>query len=157
MTDDLQDRINDLEGKVEALHNARKYLLEKTEELEAENEYLREEFDDLRSHVKRVDATMPTKQKSKLQKFVNIIEAAERADRGLVGAILTYSEVMAAASCSKQHAHTLMDEFAAKFEWADKEAPPGKRKKLRVKFGDRQPADLVADVEDAFATEGEPA
>ena len=42
---DLEERINDLEGQVRALHNAREYLLEKVEELEEENEQLREDLE----------------------------------------------------------------------------------------------------------------
>jgi TolA-binding protein len=44
---DLEERINDLEGQVRALHNAREYLLEKVEELEEENEQLRQDLEDV--------------------------------------------------------------------------------------------------------------
>jgi hypothetical protein len=49
MTEDLDERLNDLEGQVRALHNAREYLLEQVEELEEENEELREELEAVRS------------------------------------------------------------------------------------------------------------
>lgn len=45
--DEVDERLNDLEGQVRALHNAREYLLERVDELEAENEELREELEDV--------------------------------------------------------------------------------------------------------------
>ncbi|QCC47431.1 hypothetical protein [Halobellus limi] len=45
---DVDERLNDLEGQVRALHNARKYLLEKVEELEEENEQLRQDLEEVK-------------------------------------------------------------------------------------------------------------
>jgi len=44
MTEDVDERLNDLEGQVRALHNAREYLLERVDEFEEENEQLRAEL-----------------------------------------------------------------------------------------------------------------
>jgi hypothetical protein len=48
MTENVDERLTDLEGQVRALHNAREYLIEKVEELEDENEQLRQELEDVK-------------------------------------------------------------------------------------------------------------
>lgn len=48
MSDDIDERLTDLEGQVRALHNAREYLLEQVEDLEAENEELRAELEEVK-------------------------------------------------------------------------------------------------------------
>jgi hypothetical protein len=47
--DEVEERLQDLEGRVDALHRAREYLLEQVEELQEENAELREELEAVES------------------------------------------------------------------------------------------------------------
>jgi TolA-binding protein len=45
--EEIEEKLNDLEGQVRALHNAREYLLEQVEELKEENEQLRQDLEEV--------------------------------------------------------------------------------------------------------------
>lgn len=129
----LRQRVAALEELVEDLETVVSGLDERVEALEGE--------------VRRANAAGDEQKASKLEKVEAIItHAVNREEAGIGGVQLDYGEVMAATGCSKQWAHTLMDEIAAKYDFAGMKRPAGKRKQLRIRTNGRTEADLVEEV-----------
>jgi hypothetical protein len=108
------------------------------------SEDVQERLDALEDEVKKASATNDEQKASKLEKIEAIVRHAHSKDSGgIAGVQIEYGEVVAAADCSRQWAHTLMDEMAAKFEFASKKSPPGKKKQLRIRTGEHSLKEMV--------------
>lgn len=105
------ERLDELEAKVEALLNAREYLLEELEEVKDENERLREEVAELKGTVTPNPAAKPYNEKTRDEKVFELRVALARQAAGRNGrAAKTYSEVQSLFGNhpSAGHAYTLM-------------------------------------------------
>ena len=123
----MQERISDIEGQVSALKQSRPILVDRLDDLEGQ-------LQDIGGHVELVDASLSSPQKGKIEKVMGVLDYIERdASGGRGGVTVTTGEVAAASGGSRDTALRLMDELAARFEWADVDNPGGpKPKRLKV-------------------------
>jgi hypothetical protein len=108
---------------------------------------VQERLDALEDEVKRASATNDEQKASKLEKIEAVVRHAQSKDSGgIAGVQIEYGEVIAAADCSRQWAHTLMDEIGATYSWASTKAPAGKKKQLRIRTDDHSLEEMIDDI-----------
>jgi hypothetical protein len=102
--------------------------------------------------VKRASATSDEQKASKFEKIEAVVRHAYSKDSGgIAGVQIEYGEVIAAADCSRQWPHALMDEIGAKYSWASTKAPAGKKKQLRIRTDEHSLEEMIDEVYDADA------
>ena len=106
---------------------------------------IEDRLDELEDGVKVATATSSRNKQGKIQKGIDVLEfAATEKHHGTAGVAVTTGEVLAAASCSRSRAQTLMDEIAAALDGAATETPGGPNaKQLRIRFNDRDVKTLI--------------
>jgi len=152
----IQDLEEDLKEQLEHMHRelakARQRITELEEQLEDGAggdvpDDVQERLDALEDEVKRASATSDEQKASKLEKIEAVVRHAYSKDSGgIAGVQIEYGEVIAAADCSRQWAHTLMDEIGATYSWASTKAPAGKKKQLRIRTDDHSLEEMLDDV-----------
>lgn len=124
-------------------------IVEAAQELVDSHKDLQARVQDLEATVERIEATASSPELSKREKHEAIINAAQNKARsgqgGPAGVELGYGEVMAAANVSRRYSYTLMEEIAAKYDWASYDTT-GNKNVLKVDVGQREWADLVSTV-----------
>lgn len=140
MNDDTERRLNDLSGQVEALHNARSFLTEKMEELEYENQQLRERVAELEELVDPDPGGKEYDQLTKDQKVHRVRTAlVEQATNNHNGkAKMNYKEVMWLfdGHPSAGHAYDLMERAGVLDGFAYDKAGGDGEKRVRVNVDD---------------------
>lgn len=108
-----------------------------------------ERISELEVTVERLQATASGPELSKREKHEAIINAAQNKRQsgqgGPQGVPLDYAEVMAAANVSRRYAYQLMEELAAKYDWASYDTT-GNKHVLKIALEGTDWAGLVASV-----------
>lgn len=109
-------------------------------------------LDDLEEEVKLASATSSKNKQGKIQKGIDVLEfGAEKKIHGMAGVAITTGEVLAAASCSRSRAQSLMGEIAGSLDEAKTESSGGPNaKQLRIRFQDQDLDDLVGKLLDEW-------
>jgi hypothetical protein len=117
------------------------------DQVQVEVRRLQDQVETLEDDLRRSNAAGDEKKASKLEKVEEIItHAVNRDGGGINGVQLDYGEVMAATDCSKQWAHTMMDEIGAKYDFASIKRPAGKRKQLCIRLNGRTEEEMIEEV-----------
>ena len=136
------DRVDELETLLESNFTG---VFSRIGEFDDRLAVIQDRLDELEDGVKVATATSSRNKHSKIQKGINVLEfAATEKHHGTAGVAVTTGEVLAAASCSRSRAQTLMDEIAAALDGARTETPGGPNaKQLRIRFNDRDVETLI--------------
>lgn len=133
--DDLERRLADLEGRVEALNRARVYLQERVDELKAENDDLRDRLTDLEEIIDPNPASRDYQELTREQKVHRIrralIEQAASSQNGK--AAMEYDDVvwLFDGNPSPGHAYDLMG-LAGELDGFEFVDPEGRNKQVRA-------------------------
>lgn len=135
MSDDIPDRVDDLEGRVDALNRARIYLQDRVEDLETENAQLRDRLADLEEIVDPDPASRDYTELSREQKVHRVrralVEQAATQQTGKTS--MAYDDVqwLFDGHPSPGHAYDLMELAGnlAGFEHVD---PDDRQQQIRV-------------------------
>lgn len=135
--EDVLARLNDMEARMDALSRGNAYLRERVEELEAENDRLREKLSDLSNVVDPDPGSQDYQSLTKAQKVHRIrrvlVEDAARSRNNR--AAMKYGEVQAlfGRNPSPGHAYTLMED-AGKLEGFDYQTPEDRDYRIVAKL-----------------------
>jgi predicted nuclease with TOPRIM domain len=148
------DRIDKLE---ELLETNLTGVFTRISEFDDRLETIEDRLNDLEGDVKRASATSSKNKQGKIQKGIDVLEfGAKKKTHGVKGVAITTGEVLAAASCSRSRAQSLMDEIAVALDEATTESSSGpKAKQLRISFQDQDVECLIDELLEEWGETGE--
>jgi predicted nuclease with TOPRIM domain len=148
------DRIDEFEELLESNITG---VFTKLSNLDERLETMEDRLDDLEEEVKLASAMSSKNKQGKIQKGIDVLEfGAKKKTRGMKGVAITTGEVLAAASCSRSRAQSLMDEIAGALDQATTESPGGPHaKQLRVSFQNNELENLIDELLEEWGETGD--